>query len=722
MLLSSLLIAGGALAISARLYKQNQNNEKARLPRLKKSQAKNRLIDDLIAVEKPLDKKSLLRDAQSKVSPAKSVFNKLYAAQTRRFFDSDIRQQQLAEIDHDDTHVNEAEQTMNRRIGLAFVSLGMAISGSLFFAPLKYLGLPLAFYLTQFLYRESYKDLKKKRRVTVTVLITLTLPLAFIQGYFIACNIAIVLGEVRMKLLAQVKDNSSKKLFDIFKLQPRFAWILVDGVEIQRPFEELAYGDVVVVHPGETIVVDGWIVDGFGTVDQHILTGESNPVDKGVGDEVFASTTLLSGRLHVQMEKTGTETAVAEIAEVLNRTIEFKSGKDLWAEEVTDKTVLPTLMLGILSYPFIGLNRANAVINSHFGYQMSIVAPVAILKFLSIASKKGVLIKDGRTLETLVKVDTIVFDKTGTLTSEQPHVGQIHSCSDLEPDDILAIAAATESKQTHPIARAIRQAAEREGLTIAKIDEAKYQIGYGLTVTIGQQIIHVGSLRFMQQREIHIPPTIMETQELCNQQGHSLVLVSIGQEVVGAIELHATIRPEAKTVIEALRKCGIQSMYIISGDHEAPTKNLAEKLGIDHYFAQILPENKAELIEALQKEGKTVCFVGDGINDSIALKKAQVSISLSGASTIAIDTAQIILMNQSLSSLPTLFALAHDLDKNMKRSLALIFAPFVISAFGALFLNFGYATSVFFNQVGVWSGLTNAMLLSPDKYSQHEFD
>ena len=715
MLLSSALIAGGALVASAKLYQQNKRKKETPWTVAAQRMAKNKVVGLPRKAAFPLGKKSILTDARTKIANGKAALSQFNEEQIKplfpavRLFQSDIRRQQLAEISHgsNSEQISEAEQKADRHIAIALTSLGLATSGYLFFPPLQLLSALLFVYLIGPLYLYAYKALVKERRITVDVLGSVSFAICFGQGYLIACNIATLTYWVRMKLLTKVKDDSRKNLIDVFKLQARTVWLFVDGVEIETPIEELECGDVVVGHASETISVDGVIVDGMASIDQHILTGESRPVDKGVGDEVFASTTILSGRIYIQVEKTGSETTVAQIANVLNQTVEFKTSQELWAEQVADKTASPVFLLSALSLPFIGPMGAATVLGSHFGYKLSAISSIAILNFFSLASQHSILVKDGRTLEILTQVDTVVFDKTGTLTEEQPHVSGIHTCSHYACQEILAYAAAAESKQTHPIAKAIRQAALREGLDIPNTDEAEYKIGYGLTVAVDEQIVRVGSTRFMELQEILIPSTIREAQEACHQQGHSLILVSINEEVVGGIELHATVRPEAKAAIEGLRQRGIKSIYIISGDHAAPTKNLAQKLGIDHYFAEVLPEDKASLIEELQKEGKFVCFVGDGINDSIALKKAQVSVSLSGASTIAIDTAQVILMNQSLSELCYLFDLARDLDAKMKSTFKLFVIPCLFSAWGAFFLHFTFLHAVFFNQVGLYSGLLN---------------
>ncbi|MGB0384985.1 MAG: heavy metal translocating P-type ATPase [Ardenticatenaceae bacterium] len=716
MLLSSALIAGGALAVSTKLYQQNKRKREMPWTVAAEKMAKNKLLGSPSVVGFPLGKKNLLTDVRTKIAHGKATLSQFNEEQIRPLFPSvgflgsDLRSQQFAEISHDSAPlISEAEQKANRHIAIASTCLGLAISGYLFFPPFQWLSVPIFIYLTRPIYQNAYKAVVKERKLTVDSVSIVKLAACFYEQYFMLCGLSTMTYGVRAKLLAKVKDDSRKNLIDIFKLQPRTVWAFLDGVEVEKPFEELEYGDVVVVNAGETISVDGIIMDGMASIDQHILTGESRPVDKGVGDEVFASTTILSGRIYTRVEKRGAETTVAKIADILNKTVDFKTNQQLWAEEISDKTIFPLLVLSALSYPFIGPMGAVTVLSSHFGYKLSTIAPVSILHFFGLASQHGILVKDGRTLEILNQVDTVVFDKTGTLTEEQPHVGGIHTCSHYTRQEILAYAAAAESKQSHPIAKAIQQAAETEGLHIPSIDEAEYKIGYGLTVSIDEQTVRVGSTRFMELQEISIPSTIRKVQEECHQQGHSLILVSINDLVVGSIELHATVRPEAKGIIEGLRQRGIKSIYIISGDHAAPTQNLAQKLGIDHYFAEVLPEDKASLIEELQKEGKFVCFVGDGINDSIALKTAQASISLSGASTIAIDTAEVILMNQSLSELCYLFDLARDLDANMKSTFKLIVAPCVVCVWGAFFLHFTILHAMILSQIAMYTSLANVM-------------
>ena len=404
----------------------------------------------------------------------------------------------------------------------------------------------------------------------------------------------------------------------------------------------------------------------------------------------------------------------AQIGQILNRTADFKSGVQSQGERVVEQGAIPTIAISALTLPVLGPGSALATLYAAFGYHMRLAAPISVLNFLRITSENGILIKDGRSLELLAKADTFVFDKTGTLTAEIPTVGLIHTCDGHDEGHLLACAAAAEARQTHPIAQAIRHAALQRALLPPAIREAKVEVGYGLSVHLadsdeaGGDLVQVGSGRFMALSGIAIPSAIRDIEPACHEEGHSLVYVAINRQLASVIELHPTLRPEAKAIVSELRKRDL-ALYIISGDHTHPTRKLAAELGIENYFAEVLPQDKARLIEQLQREGRAVCFVGDGVNDSIALKKANVSVSLQGASTVAIDTASIILMDNSLKKLITLWEIARDLDANLKRSFAFTLLPGIACIGGVYFFSFGLASAVTLYNVGLGASVSNAL-------------
>lgn len=605
-------------------------------------------------------------------------------------------------------HIKNPEKVLNTMLVVSSVSLGFAIIGTVFYPPLALLSVP--FIVMQLLehWKDAYRTLRNGK-LGVAFLTSFTMLTCLVMGYTIPGNLIGFVFVVSRKLLLRIRGQSQKEFIDVFKQQPSTVWTLVDGAEVETPLEMLEKGAIVIVHTGEMIPVDGKVAAGIASVDQRILTGEAQPAEKEVGDTVFASTVVLAGTIQIEVEKAGDETTVAQIGAILNKTINVKSDIQLRAEDLADRTVIPFLIAGGITLPLMGPMAAVAVINSHIGFRMSAVAPIGILTFFRILSQKGILVKDGHVLDRMSQVDTVVFDKTGTLTLDQPHVRAIHCCGAYTAEQILVYAATAEGKQRHPIAIAIVEAAQMRHLPLLKIDEAQYEVGYGLKVSMEQQLVRVGSSRFIEKEAITVPQEIQVIQETCHQQGHSLVMVAVNHELVGAIELQPTVRPEAKTIVEGLRERGIKTTYIISGDHETPTRKLAGELGIDHYFAETLPQNKAELIEQLQAEGKTVCYIGDGINDSIALTKAEVSISLSGASTVAQDAAQIILLNGGLDELCELFDIAHEYEANMKNNFWAVVGPCILCVGGVYFANFGLITTIILKQFGLFTGIASAL-------------
>lgn len=621
------------------------------------------------------------------------------------------RSTQMAEMvaSEETLEIGDYEKQLNRYIAAAVTTLGLAGLAHVVSPLLIIPAIGTALYSTTLIFQNGYNAIVKEKKLRMDVMGSLYFIGTWAGGYFLAGGIGLMAFYLSEKLVFITQDRSQKSLIKVFGQQPRTVWQLIDGVEVEIPFASLQAGDTVVIHAGQVVAIDGVIVHGMATIDQHILTGEAQPAEKGVGDEVLAATMLLAGNIHVRVEKTGEETVAAHIGTILNSTASYQAGIVSKGEEVADRSVPPSLLLALVALPLAGYQYMITILGSAIGLNIKITAPIAMLNFLNLAAKQGILIKDGRSLELLKKVDTVVFDKTGTLTLEQPHVAKIHPWAGFDEEQLLLYAAAAEYRQTHPIARAILAEAAQRGLTLPAIDHAQYEIGYGICVHIGEKLVRVGSDRYMVAEEIDIPQAAKVLQRKAQQQGHSFIMVAVGGLLAGAIELQPTLRPEAKEIIQTLRQRKLD-LYIISGDNEQPTRKMALDLGISNFFANTLPENKAALVEQLQKEGRSVCFVGDGINDSIALKKANVSISLRGASSAATDSAQIILMAQSLQQLPYLFDLAHKFDSNMKAGFSAAIGQGVIVIAGALLGRVGILTGTLIWEVGLLAGLGIATL------------
>lgn len=605
--------------------------------------------------------------------------------------------------------ISEEEKALNRNIGVSLAALVAGTAGTVLFPPLMLVSAAAVVWLAVPITQRAYRTLTQQRRVKLEVNAALYMIGMVGFGFFVAGALGELVFFLSEKLILTTYDRSRKSLTSIFGEQPRSVWILQDGVEIEIPFEQLQVNDTIIMDAGQMVPVDGTIIQGIASIDQRMLTGEAQPAEKGVGDAVYASTIVLAGRLHVQVKKAGEETTAAQIGQILHQTSSYQMSLESKGMQLAHQTAFPMLLLSGLALPTVGAAGAIALLTGNFGINIKISSPIAMLNFLNIASHHGILVKDGRSLELLQEVDTVVFDKTGTLTLEQPHVVQVHLCMDYTEEWLLAYAAAAEHRQSHPIAQAILMAAEERQLSFPEIEHAQYEIGYGIKVQIAGQVVRVGSDRYMDMEGIPIPSEIQVQQKTCHAQGHSLVMVAVNDQLAGAIELQPTIRPEAKRIISDLRQRNLE-IYIISGDQAEPTRKLANELGIEHYFANILPEDKAGLVVKLQQEGKSVCFVGDGINDSIALKKANVSVSLRGATTVATDTAQIVLMDQSLVQLGELFDIAQKFDTNMKTGFYAAIIPGATVISGVFLWHFGLYAAIAVHGLGLLSSLGVAML------------
>lgn len=556
----------------------------------------------------------------------------------------------------------------------------------------------------------AWETLFVERRLGVDVLDSIVVIMCLISNQLFAGAVLAWCLAFGRKLLERAQEDSRRRLVNVFAKQARSAYLLIDGVEVNVPLDRVKPGDLVAVHTGEMIPVDGNVFEGAAVVDQHALTGESIPVEKEPGSRVYASTLIIGGRLIITVERAGKETTSAKITTILNETAMYRLTSQSKGEALADKAVIPTLALASLGYAHAGLYSATAIINCDFGTGIRMAAPLALLSSLSICANRGILVKDGRALEEMPQIDTVLFDKTGTLTKEKPSVAKVHAFGKtFKANDVLMFAAAAERRLGHPIAAAIVETFAERGEPFPPTDNSSYKIGYGISVTVDEHDVKVGSTRFLRQEKIVVGKTAQAVEKKAHDAGNTIVHVALDGKLAGAIELAPTLREGVDELIARLRESGVTQVVIISGDHERPTKRLAKSLGVDRYFAEVLPEDKARYVELLQQEGRRVCFVGDGINDAIALKRANVSISIRGATTVATDTAQVVFMEENLGKLAEFIDIAQQLDRNVAMSWKLILAPNLACIAGAFFFGFGVMASVLANNVAAIAALANGL-------------
>ncbi|MEZ5671774.1 MAG: HAD-IC family P-type ATPase [Thiotrichaceae bacterium] len=409
-----------------------------------------------------------------------------------------LEDQTVAEIAADDS---EKQQDLHY-MKVSAVAIGLGVLRN-FYPPVALLSLGVFTYAAIPYLRQLEKSLLVDEKIDGYVLYGVADLMTLGLNRYATAAVGVGLVHTAKYVISNAQDKSKKMMIDVFAKQPQYVWIIHDGVEIEIPLEKLRENHIVVVTTGEVIPADGVIIQGIATVDQHALTGESQPAEKEVGDRVFASTVLMAGRIHIKVDKSGRETTVAKIVEILNKSINYKTNTQLRGEQWADSWNIPVLGLAFMSMPILGPVGTVVILNGHIAQTIRIAAPLGTLNHLNIAAYKGILVKDGCALESLGKIDTLLFDKTGTLTDEQPTVGQIIVCDQNYTEmEILAYAAAAECKLAHPIAKAIIQKAQDSHVTLPNIAESKYQIGYGITVRVADKVVRVGSIRFMELEKI----------------------------------------------------------------------------------------------------------------------------------------------------------------------------------------------------------------------------
>lgn len=615
--------------------------------------------------------------------------------------------QALAVPDPATVHEDDpARVQVNKQFDLSLVCLGVT-TATRFLAPqAQVLGGVLVMFAGIPILQRAKQLLFEERRASAELLDTIGLTTTVATRHYVSSSIVFFLYAGGQKLRQMTERVVQESMSDAFGRRTDMVWVQRDGVEQSIPLASLQIGDIAVVDAGAPIPADGLVVEGMGYVDQRVLTGESQPLERGVGDPVFAATVVSSGRLHIRVQTTGEATVAAELAGMMARTADYTSTLEAEGQRIADRLALPTLALSGMAYPWVGITGTTALLNSSFLDNMRLFIPLSMLNYLRQASESGILIKDGRSFQVLPRVDTVVFDKTGTLTLDALRVRRVVSRPGVSEDELLCMAAAAEHRQSHPIARAIIDAAKERDLEVPRVDGTELELGYGLTAHLGPQLIRIGSRRYMIAQGIDVAGAPAQDDEDEYFRISSRVYVAVGTTLLGLIELEPTTHPQVERIIAALRERNID-LYLVSGDQEAPTRALAHSLGIEHHLAGVLPAAKAELIDDLQARGRTVCFVGDGINDCLALTRAGVSVTLETASTPAIHSAQVVI--DDLSLLPRLFDTADEFRRNVDQIKLSLGIPSAVGIGGVLFAGWRVPAMTALYSASMVAGLSIAM-------------
>jgi Cu2+-exporting ATPase len=443
--------------------------------------------------------------------------------------------------------------------------------------------------------------------------------------------------------------GQKRAISELLEFQTKTAWVLRDGNVVQVPATELAEGDLVVIYPGEMIPVDGEIIDGQATIDQKTITGEGLPVMRAKGEAVFAATVIRDGQVTVRAIRVGSFTTAGQIARLVESAPIGDTRMQNHAEKLADRLVLPTLALAGGTAAVTGdFNRFLSLVIVDYGTGIRVAAPTAVLASMTHAARAGIIIKSGAHMERLAQVDTVIFDKTGTLTHGSPAVLDVITYKrTVTAQHLLGLAAAAETRLIHPVAEALRVKAHEIGADIPHCEETKYRIGLGVEGQVNGYYLHVGNERFMRQSNINVGRAESDRSAL-DQQGHSCIYVTVNGTLTGLVPFTDQIRPESREVIERLHAMGIRNSVMLTGDNAVVASAVCQRLGLSHRFADMLPADKAEVIQRYQREGNVVAMVGDGINDSPALSFADVGIAMKHGAEVARESADVVLMEDSL--------------------------------------------------------------------------
>jgi Zn2+/Cd2+-exporting ATPase len=537
--------------------------------------------------------------------------------------------------------------------------------------------------------------------------------------------------------------RSRQAIRSLFKLYPQDAHVRRDETTVTIKVSDIRVSEVVLIEPGERIPVDGIVRAGRSAVDQAPITGESMPVEKNVGDKVFAGTLNGQGTLDVEATAAAKDTTLARIIKMVEEAQETKAPTERFLEkfeEIYALFIIGATLLFIFVPPALGLTdfqsnfyRAMVLMTVASPCALVISTPASFISAIASAARGGVLFKGGAYLEQLASIKAIAFDKTGTLTKGKPEVTDVVSCCEIEDDELLRIVASVESRSEHPLAKAIVDEAGRRGLELGEIEEFQSMPGLGVRAQVEGETIHVGSPRFMASDEA-APHKLMEARAKYETEGKTVILARRENALpcptdrncegcefsgrggwMGLVAISDSLRPEAKDAIASLKKMGV-SVAMLTGDHAAVGRHIAAQVGVDHVHADLLPEDKVGVIQQLQKEIGAVAMVGDGVNDAPALATADIGIAMGAAGTdVALETADVVLMGDKLE----LIAYAIKLSKKARRvvwqNIAFSLFVIVVLIISAFAINLPLPFGVFGHEgstvIVVLNGLISLLLI-----------
>lgn len=478
------------------------------------------------------------------------------------------------------------------------------------------------------------------------------------------------------------KGKTSEAIKKLMGLAPKTASVIRDDNELEIPIDEVELGDIIVVKPGEKLPVDGLVVSGITSVDESMLTGESIPVEKHVGDTVIGASINKNGSIHYKATRVGKDTALAQIIKLVEDAQGSKAPIAKLADIISGYFVPIVIVLAILSglaWYFIGGESVTFALTIFISVlviacpcALGLATPTAIMVGTGKGAENGVLIKSGEALEVAHIIDTIVFDKTGTITEGKPKVTDIITAVNIEEKELLMLSASAEKDSEHPLGEAIVEYAEEMGIMTEKVSAFKAIPGHGIEVSIAGKSMLLGNRKLMLEGDVFLGDFEESFDRLANE-GKTPMYIAIDGNLAGIIAVADTVKDTSKRAIESLHRMGIK-VAMITGDNERTAQAIAKQVGIDRILSEVLPEDKANEVKKLQSEDSKVAMVGDGINDAPALAQADIGIAIGSGTDVAMESADIVLMRSDLMDVATAIQLSRSTIRNIKQNLFWAFA------------------------------------------------
>lgn len=568
------------------------------------------------------------------------------------------------------------------------------------------LATPVQFIIGAQFYKGAYTSLKNKS-ANMDVLVALGtsaayfysiyLGLEWVAGgsvgeadlYFEASAVIITLIVLGKLFEVRAKGKTSQAIQKLLDLQAKTARVIRDGVEQEIPIEEVLVGDIISIRPGEKVPVDGEIVEGQSAVDESMLTGESIPIDKVAGDTVIGATVNENGSLQIEATKIGKDTALAQIVKVVEDAQGSKADIQRLADRISGvfvPTVVAIAVVTFLIWYFVvtpGDLRASiipmiSILVIACPCALGLATPTSIMAGSGRAAEMGLLFKGGEHLELTQAVDTVVLDKTGTVTRGEPTLTDFVVAEGFTEERVLQFVATAENQSEHPLAQAIVRGVEERGIELIEVQQFSALPGYGIQAVITGEEVFVGTRKLMREKNIALLSDTEETMEELERDGKTAMLIAIGGKLAGVVAVADTVKETSAEAIRRMHELGLE-VIMLTGDNERTAEAIAKQVDIDEVIAEVLPDQKSDVIEKLQAENKKVAMVGDGINDAPALAIADVGMAVGTGTDIAIEAADVTLMRGDLNSVADAMIISQKTMRNIKQNL---FFAFIYNTIG----------------------------------------